>query len=106
MSQTWERNHSAKQKKFRVSDNSDDALGRRFSSQLAAAGSRISCRSRSKHGEIAGDAKKKTLRYVVSGYDTILKSTSESTDRENVHGDIITVGTECFRWTGFTTSSF
>ena len=40
---------------------------------------------------------KKTLRYIVSGYDTILKSILDSTERENaynfVHGDIITVGT-------------
>ena len=53
---------------------------------------------------------KKTLRYIVSGYDTILKSDLESTDGENaynfVHGDIDTVDTERFRWTEFTTSSY
>ena len=46
----------------------------------------------------------KTLRYIVSGSDTLLKSTSESADRENTHeflrGNFITVGTERFRCTG------
>ena len=113
---------------FRVNDNSDDVLGHRFSSQLAAAGrqvtmsrhqsaeicsNRSSCRirsSRNKHREIVRDAKEgrcATKSKVATQHSNQLWKV-QTEDRGNayniVHGDIITVGTERFRWTEFTTT--
>ena len=70
----------------------------------------------------------KTLRYIVTGYDTIARDANEDValhchrlryntqvnfgkySRENeynfVHGDITAVVTERFLWTEFTTSSY
>ena len=50
--------------------------------------------------EIARDAKEVAARHYPD-YDTTLKPSLESTDRENAQ-----VGTEHLRWTEFTTSSY
>ena len=51
--------------------------------------------------EIVRDVKEKETFYIALDYDTELRSTSESSDRENTYefpdGNIITVGAERFR---------
>ena len=73
---------------------------------------RSSCRilsSRSKHQEIARDAKEDVALHYLS-FDTSPKLTSERSDRENTYeflrGNVITVGTKRLRCTEPTTNLY